>query len=343
MNGYLSPYIPGLKRLDIFDESGHDSGDMVARGSFDVSFDSGGFSFEGNNAAKYAFEFLLLDAPTGVSLTAKSYLERTVTIADDTPNKSSFSIQIKAYAIAHPDEPCYSAPFLFYVYNPAGGYAVDGLPGLTSISLLVNGVSTEEQFLTPGDYALSLKCEPEDYLDSFNASVTYFYPSSGSDVSFNGTTLTISSTIPELPYCMEVIIKNDWGSHVFSFPLAVKNTRSTGNTYNFPSLRGIYLTYQGNPCLRSDGGNYDIDIGYVMDDGVLAAFDSNHWLLRVAWKAELEEATFDFDDPSGPIHLSIPSCPDDQYVFGYFSVQLSPKTDPNSTFSSAIFYVLLGA
>jgi hypothetical protein len=136
-------------------------------------------------------------------------------------------------------------PFLYYVYNPAGGYATSELPGLTSIRLLANGVSVEDQFLTPGDYALSVKCEPENYLSLFNASLTYSYPYSGSRGSLNGETFSVPSDVPEGAFYAGVTVNNDLGSHSFYFPLAVKNPLSAGNPYSFPSLRGIYLTLSG--------------------------------------------------------------------------------------------------
>ena len=343
-SGYLSPYLPGLKLLDVYDDQGHASGATISPGSFAVSFDSGAFTFSEMNAYIYRFEFLLIGAPTGVSLNDKNYLSRTLTVGNDTPDKSVFSVQIKAYAVSHEDEPCYSAPFRYVVYNPATEDATESLPGLTSIGLLVNGASSEEQFLMPGDYTIGLKCVPENYLSLYHASVTYSASDDGSNVSLKGQTLTVHSTAPEYPYFMNVSIFNDLGCHTFIFPIIVKNTPpAAAQPYYFPSLRGIYLSFKGYPCLRSKGGEYDIDIAYEMEEGVKASFDASKWIIRIQNGNCPTDALFDFNSLEGPIHLSLPPCTNVRYETICFYVFLCPRNDMEAEFRSDSFYILLGA
>jgi transcriptional regulator with XRE-family HTH domain len=353
-NGYLSPYIPGLKRMDVFDNLQHSSGDKIPVGSLTICFDSGGFNFENNPL--YGCDFLLIGAPAGVTLAkTNDDVKRTLTVTAEAPHYSSFYIQIKAFAFAHQDEPCYGAPFKYVVFNIPGSDAIHNFKGLKKLTLLANGVSTEEQFLTPGTYTLSLKSDPENYLDDTKCSVIYTLGLLAYWVSLNGQTLTITAPTTRNNdfdrVSIGLIMDNIYGEdRSLTFPVAVKNSSENAiDSYSFPHLRSIYLTYNGLPCLRSKGGEYDIDIDYLMEDGTQPAFDTKGWLLKI--KAEssyysIPGAIFDFTGTGGPIHLSIPAYSAKQYFLCLFRVELiTPNTDnyPNCRFTNAPFNVFMNA
>lgn len=347
-NGDLSPDLPGLKKMDVYDEWHNSSGAKVCVGSLIIGFDSGDFDFA--SRSWYTFEFLLIGAPAGVTLTAKSFLERTLTVTSEVPDYASFYVQIKAYSTLSKDQPCYGAPFQYFTYNPPGVDAVDSLRGLRSITLLANGISTEEKFLTTGSYSLSLKCSPENYLIDSHSSVTY--RSFTANPVVVGDVLTIAPTtnysFNTSAFSIDVRVVGEFGSHTFSFPIPIKNPPDKGNYANYPSLRAIYLTYKGSPCLRSWGGEYDIDVSYLMEDGVQPYFNDGGWEFNLVTPAfSLNQGFPDilpgFTGISGPIHIKIPAFADQKYTYGYFSLAILSRSDSPKTFCSAPFHILFGA
>lgn len=328
----------------IYDESGHSSGDTIARGSLVVSFESGGFVFP-ENKKTYAFEFFLVNAPTGVTLADKSFSERTLTVGAETPDGAHFSVQIKAWAVGHEDAPCYGTPFDYVVYNPAGTYPISDLPGLQSLEALVNGVPIEEQPLGPGSYTVSLRSVPEDYISTHHASVTYFEGqqtiSSASDMpSFSGTTLTLPSNVNEtFAESIGFWFSNDFGSYPFNLPYSIRNTpASASNHYSFPGLRAIHLSYQNKQVIRSNGGDYDIDISYVMEEGA-SAFNPKNWLIKI-FSTYAPNFLYDFTDLNGPLHVTVPTSVGRAYYESWFSVVLYSTSNPSLTFTSTPFYFL---
>lgn len=313
---------------------GDDAKTILARQNYTIGFNSWGFAFQ----RQYVYDFVL-DAPAGVSLeksdTSNASL-RTLSIGENAPDGATFSVQIKAYAVGHEDEPCYGTPRSFTIYNPPGKDITTDLPGLKRIELLCNGISIEEAALTGGtSYALSFKTDPVDYLSKFNAGVSYLQADGWSSNNVFSIPTTVDDSSPDW---FSVSISNDFGGRYFYFPCPTHVPSTTvRSAYNFPGLKNIYLTCHGQQMTRSAGGSFDVEVNYDSD----LTYDDAHYLLKVDGTINgTQGVTYAVSSVNGPIHVTVPSSGFTPYNFDSFIVSLYSIYDLNTAFSSAPFYIL---
>jgi Predicted transcriptional regulators len=343
---YLSPYIPGLKRLDISMAKDYTKFNLLPAGTYLVGVDCGGFEFTESNQDKYRLDYVLEDIPSsGVYLEAyeggvgSAYGLRNLHILGTVANGVKFKIKAKAYAVGHEDEPVYGTPLLLETFSEAGQDIRENLPGLKRAELLCDGISTEESPVTPGTHTFSLKTMPEDYLERYHASITYQITSyDGSLGTSTSPTVTFSSdAMDDTFYQASFTITSDFGLGNISLPFAFKNPKPL---YSAPLvsglLQGIYITAQKKCLARTRGGSLSLDLTYVSTE----EYSDEKYLIRINRGKMGDDFIFDFSGIHGPISLQIPSNLD-YYSYYFFSLRFCQRADPEDCFYTAPFSVLI--
>lgn len=313
---------------------------MLGRRDYTITFLTGSFSFtNGDNAKKYAYEFTLLDTPTGVemkeSTSGKDF--RTISVGENATDGATFSIQMKAYALDHQDAPCFGQARTFTIYNPAGKDITASLPGLKRVDLLVDGVPLEERALGVGKYTLSVQTEPVNYLSQFPSQIIYWLGVIGPSLYLTDNVLTITAACGDYAnYAICFQISNTFGANTFEtvLPIRFPHTQEL-NSYYFPGTKNILLSYEGHPMLRSLGGEYDIDVSY----DTTATINDTDYFIKIDDPYQVEGVVFKYSSVLGPIHVTVPSTGFPYYSYDWFRVDLYSYDNPNQCISSSPFII----
>jgi hypothetical protein len=270
----LSPYIPTLKKLVLTDARNRTTSVQAYRQNLLIYLDTDSFSFTQDNSSLYTFEYILSSAPTGVSIvdfyhtSFTDYTYRYLAISESAPDGSSCTVQVKAYATAHPEAPIYSNIMAVSIYNPAGTYVEANMPGLLSVDLQIDGKS---QFLPvgAGTHTLSLKTNPENYLEATGSTVTFENSMGGGDIpTVSGSTLTITTKGAEI-----------WEGTAFYIKFSLYCPLSEGTHCEWPYFC-VTNNKQNDPTAYID---YNFDLYYGIYRG--AKFKAGTYLLKPTYRS----------------------------------------------------------
>jgi hypothetical protein len=160
--------------------------------------DSGSFNFTTSNASQYALEFVLKNAPAGITLKEHTgetlyYAYRYLLMDSTTADQATFSLQAKVYATAHPESVLYSNAMTLTVSNPPqADYNSTEFQGLKNVDILIDGVSSKIP-ASLGTHKLTVATNPANYLaDHPNISVSFGCGFGARGFAQNGDTITLT-------------------------------------------------------------------------------------------------------------------------------------------------------
>jgi transcriptional regulator with XRE-family HTH domain len=279
VNDDLSPYLPGLKTLTMETSDGVFGSIFMNPGRHTLKADSGAFVFDGNN---YALEFSLSNTDFGASLEpiADPYGEVTLVLADTASDSMGFSVNVKAYATAHPEAPVEGAYLTVHIWNPttASTDLSEDFPGLKAVHLNVRGAEDDDG-VRPGSYHLETLTTPADYLSANGIEVSYGLLTPHKGITITEDVLTVPTYVSNLLESnIRLTLVKGTASYVDeNGKIRVDNPSGEPNSETYPGLLSMDITYQGSHVGTLSPGDALLKVAYTKSDRFSTLLDADHF------------------------------------------------------------------